>query len=64
MSKNAFIKELERIVIETKEDGTQTTRLPNNEEMMSKINDIIKQVNYLTRTRPSEPLRGVGTRLR
>lgn len=64
MSKNAFIKELERIVIETKDDGTQTTRLPNNEEMMSKINDIIKQVNYLTRTRPSEPLRGVGTRLR
>lgn len=64
MSKNAFIKELERIVIETKEDGTQTTRLPNNEEMMSKINDIIKQVNYLTRTRPSEPIRGVGTRLR
>lgn len=54
----AIIKELERIIVENREDGTQVTRLPNNEEMMQKINQIIKQVNYLTR---SEPIRPVGT---
>ncbi|UUV47078.1 hypothetical protein [Bacillus phage vB_BanS-Thrax5] len=57
----AIIKELERIILEDREDGTQVTRLPNNQEMMDKINEIVKQVNYLTR---SEPIRPVGTRTR
>jgi len=60
----AIIKELERIIVENREDGTQVTRLPNQAEMMQKINEIVRQVNYLTRTKPSEPIRGVGTRKR
>lgn len=51
------IAELTRIIIENREDGTQVTRLPNNEEMMNKINEIVRQVNQLTRTRPIPPIR-------
>ncbi|UGO46158.1 toxin [Bacillus phage vB_BanS_Chewbecca] len=59
------IAELTRIIIENREDGTQVTRLPNNEEMMNKINEIVRQVNQLTRTRPIPPIRpasGILTR--
>ena len=41
------IKLLERIIIESNNDGTQISRLPNNEEMMYKINEIINVVNRL-----------------
>lgn len=40
-----MIKHLQRIIIESKEDGTQISRLPSNEEMMNKINEIINHVN-------------------
>ncbi|PFS71214.1 hypothetical protein COK56_29755 [Bacillus cereus] len=41
------IKPLERIVVETDNNGSQITRLPNNEEMVDKINEIIRVVNEL-----------------
>ncbi|AGI11942.1 toxin [Bacillus phage vB_BanS-Tsamsa] len=56
-----IIKELERIIIEDNLDGTQTTRLPNNAEMMEKINEIVKQVNFLTRTKPLPPIKPVSS---
>ncbi|MCU4999514.1 hypothetical protein OCD70_05400 [Bacillus tropicus] len=40
------IKPLERIVVESDND-LQITRLPNNEEMVDKINEIIRVVNEL-----------------
>lgn len=56
------IKELERIIVEDKEDGTQITRLPNQAEMMQKINEIVKQVNYLSNESPLKPIRPVPSR--
>jgi len=41
------VQPLERVVVEDNEDGTQITRLPNNAEMMDKINEIIRVVNEL-----------------
>jgi len=51
------IKELQRIIVENREDGTQVTRLPNNEEMMNKINEIVRYVNDLTRKQPIPPIK-------
>jgi hypothetical protein len=41
------IEPLKRIVVSEDDEGTQTTRLPNNLEMMNKINEIIKYVNMI-----------------
>lgn len=41
------IKPLQRIVIGNEDNGNQTSRLPNQEEMMDKINQIITVVNEL-----------------
>lgn len=41
------IKPLERVVVETDNNGSQITRLPNNEEMVDKINEIIRVMNEL-----------------
>ncbi len=53
------MEELKRIVVEDKEDGTQVSRLPNNEEIMNKINELIRYVNWLDKEKQSKPLRGV-----
>jgi hypothetical protein len=41
------IEKLKRIVVEESEDGTQTTKLPSNLDMMNKINEIIDVINIL-----------------
>ncbi|MES9681764.1 hypothetical protein ABWK22_02365 [Gottfriedia acidiceleris] len=41
------IESLKRIIVSEDEDGTQTSRLPNNQEMMDKINEVIKYVNMI-----------------
>ncbi|WP_243523690.1 hypothetical protein [Bacillus pseudomycoides] len=50
---------LKRIVVEDKEDGTQVSGLPNNEEIINKINELIRYVNWLDKEKQSKPLRGV-----
>lgn len=40
-----MIEPLKRIIVEDMSDGTQVTRLPNNREVMDKINEIIKYIN-------------------
>lgn len=52
-----IIKELKRIIVEEREDGTQVTRLPNNAEMMNKINEIVREVNKLTLAQPIAPIK-------
>lgn len=39
------LKPLQRIIVSNDEDGTQVSRLPNNQEMMNKINEIINHIN-------------------
>ncbi|MEX3713398.1 hypothetical protein ABFV99_13420 [Cytobacillus horneckiae] len=41
------IQPLERIVVKNTKDGFQTTKLPSNEDMMNKINEIVRLVNHL-----------------
>lgn len=41
------IKRLERVLVESHEDGTQLSKLPSQQEMMEKINQIIEVVNEL-----------------
>ncbi|MEC2645574.1 hypothetical protein [Bacillus thuringiensis] len=55
------MEELKRIIIEDKEDGTQVSRLPNNEEMMNKINELIRYTEQLDKNKQSEPIEPVGT---
>lgn len=39
------INKLTRIIQESYPDGTQVSRLPNNEEIINKINEIITYLN-------------------
>ncbi|OJT57362.1 hypothetical protein [Bacillus licheniformis] len=41
------IEPLKRIIVNEGEEGIQTARLPNNQEMMNKINEVIKYVNMI-----------------
>ncbi|MCY8549389.1 hypothetical protein MOD25_05665 [Bacillus haynesii] len=41
------LEPLKRIIVNEDEEGTQTARLPNNQEMMNKINEIIEYVNMI-----------------
>jgi hypothetical protein len=41
------IEPLKRIVVDEDEDGTQTTKLPSNLEMMNKLNEIIQCINII-----------------
>jgi len=41
------IELLKRIIVNEDEKGTQIARLPNNQEMMNKINEIIEYVNMI-----------------
>ncbi|WP_231040450.1 hypothetical protein [Bacillus velezensis] len=50
------IKKLTRVIVETKEDGTQITRLPNSQEIMNKINEIIDFCNRLDKEKQSKPV--------
>lgn len=52
-----IIKELKRIIVQNNADGTQLTRLPNQEEMMNKINEIVREVNKLTMAQPIAPIK-------
>ncbi|MEC2867088.1 hypothetical protein [Bacillus thuringiensis] len=55
------LKELERVVVENLGDGTQITRLPNAEEMMNKINELVRYTNRLEQNKQSKPIKPVGT---
>lgn len=55
------MEELKRIVMEDREDGTQITRRPNNEEMMDKINELIRYTKRLDKNKQSKAIKGVGT---
>jgi len=48
------MEELKRIVVEDRGDGTQVTRLPNNEEMMNKINEIIRYTKRLEKNKQNK----------
>lgn len=50
------IKPLQRIIVSNDADGTQVTKLPSNEEMMNKINEIIRVVNKLESDRQNREL--------
>ena len=52
------IKQLTRVIIESTEDGLQTSRLPNNEEVMNKINEIVRYINYIEQKKISRELKG------
>lgn len=54
------MEELKRIVVEDREDGTQVTRLPNNEEMMNKINEIIRYTKKLEKNKQNKPIMPAG----
>lgn len=43
-----MIQKLERVIVQTTLDGVQTTRLPNNEEIMHKLNELIEAINVLS----------------
>lgn len=55
------MEELKRIIVEDKEDGTQVSRLPNNEEMMNKINELIRYTKRLDKNKQSKTIKPVGT---
>ncbi|PEL97689.1 hypothetical protein CN604_18675 [Bacillus wiedmannii] len=55
------MEELKRIVVEGREDGTQISRLPNNEEIMNKINELIRYTKRLDKNKQSKTIKGVGT---
>ncbi|EML6324910.1 hypothetical protein [Bacillus cereus] len=40
-----MIEPLRRVIIENNADGTQVTRLPNHEEVVKKVNEIIIYLN-------------------
>lgn len=42
-----MIKPLEKVFVEEKADGIQMFRLPNNLELMNKINEIVESINEL-----------------
>lgn len=42
-----MIEKLERVIVQTTPEGVQTTRLPNNEEIMIKLNEVIDAINVL-----------------
>lgn len=55
------MEELKRIIVEDKEDGTQISRIPNNEEIMNKINELIRYTKRLDKNKQSQTIKGVGT---
>lgn len=54
------LKELQRVILETREDGTQVSRLPNTEEIMDKINEMVRYCNQLNEDKQSKPIMPVG----
>lgn len=42
-----MIKELTRIIDGKTEDGMEISRLPNKEEIIAKINELVREVNKL-----------------
>lgn len=56
-----MIEPLKRVIIENNEDGTQVTRLPNHEEVVNKVNEIIKYLNKQESDRKQDRIRGLGT---
>lgn len=56
------LQHLKRIVIENKGDGTQVTRLPNNQEMMDKINEIVSYINGIENKIQYKSIKSMGIR--
>ena len=50
------LQPLTRIIVSNNEDGLQTSRLPNNQEMMDKINEMVNFVNRLEREKQSKEI--------
>jgi len=49
------LNQLQRIIESTSTDGIQISRLPNAQEMMDKINEIVRFVNQLELQKANEP---------
>ncbi|MEY8695922.1 hypothetical protein AB9M90_15295 [Bacillus safensis] len=53
------IKPLKRVIIKSTEDGIEISRLPNNEEIVSKINEIARFVNTLENKKADKPIKNL-----
>ncbi|MCY7679909.1 hypothetical protein MH122_13985 [Bacillus pumilus] len=51
------IKPLKRVKIKSTEDGIEISRFPNNEEIVSKINEIVRFVNTLENKKADKPIK-------
>jgi hypothetical protein len=56
------LQPLTRIIVSNNDNGLQTSRLPNNQEMMDKINEIVNFVNRLEREKQSKEIVGFKPR--
>ncbi|MGG1147083.1 hypothetical protein [Bacillus wiedmannii] len=54
-----MIEPLKRVVIEKNADGTQVTRLPNHEEMVNKVNEIIIYLNQKEILKREDRIKGL-----
>ncbi|MFP3344503.1 hypothetical protein R0K30_02405 [Bacillus sp. SIMBA_154] len=49
------IKPLKRVIVESTEEGIEISRLPNNEEIAHKVNEIVRFVNTLESKKVDKP---------
>lgn len=54
-----MIEPLRRVIIENNEDGTQITRLPNHEEVVKKVNEIIIYLNQKEILKREDRIKGL-----
>ncbi|AVM26155.1 hypothetical protein FZC68_10485 [Bacillus pumilus] len=47
---------LKRVPVEKAEDGIEISRLPNNEEIIDKVNEIVRFVNTLEKKKADKPI--------
>jgi len=59
-----MLNELKRIIMNTDKEGIQISRLPNNEEMMNKINEIVRYVNQLENKKVNKSIEGLNFKSR
>ncbi|MEH7552845.1 hypothetical protein [Bacillus altitudinis] len=49
------IKPLKRVTVKGYENGIEISRLPNSEEIIEKVNEIVRFVNNLERKKADKP---------
>lgn len=49
-----MINYLKRTIVENFDDGTQVSKLPDNQEIVNKINEIIKYINNNEKLKENE----------